>query len=84
MPISPEQDNIHLFEVAWEVCQQLGGIYTVMRTKAPFMRSTWGQNYCMVGAWDEQKSPAEFQEMAPQGWIGEAVERVRSTGLDIH
>ena len=24
-----------LCEVAWEVCEQLGGIYTVIRTKAP-------------------------------------------------
>jgi len=84
MPISPEQDNTHLFEIAWEVCQQLGGIYTVMRSKAPYMKDVWGENYCMVGAWDEQKSPAEFRELNPEGWIGEAVEKVRSYGIEVH
>ncbi|MFM9074430.1 MAG: hypothetical protein ACKORJ_02520, partial [Bacteroidota bacterium] len=31
-----------LLEVAWEVCNQVGGIYTVIRSKAPAMMSNWG------------------------------------------
>src|SRR5688572_28217455 len=30
-----------LFEVAWEVCWQLGGIYTVLRSKAGAMQQHW-------------------------------------------
>src|SRR5262245_40383115 len=30
-----------LFEVAWEVCWQLGGIYTVLKTKAENMLDRW-------------------------------------------
>ncbi|HAE13850.1 MAG TPA: hypothetical protein DCG24_06430, partial [Bacteroidetes bacterium] len=26
-----------LAEVAWEVCNQIGGIYTVVRSKAPYI-----------------------------------------------
>ena len=33
-----------LFEFAWEVCNQIGGIYTVMKTKAPSMFSAGAAN----------------------------------------
>src|SRR5437868_3799639 len=40
-PAAPEPPPIPqpplLFEVGWEVCWQLGGIYTVLRTKAATM-----------------------------------------------
>ncbi|MCC7409628.1 MAG: hypothetical protein IT442_16305, partial [Phycisphaeraceae bacterium] len=38
-----------LVEVSWEVCNQLGGIYQVLRSKAPSMVNRWGNRYCMVG-----------------------------------
>lgn len=84
MAISPENENIFLFEIAWEVCQQLGGIYTVMRSKAPRMKNVWKDHYFLVGPWDESKSPAEFRELPPEGFVGEAVERLRQQGIDIH
>src|SRR6476661_9635775 len=46
-----------LFEVAWEVCWQLGGIYTVLRTKAPAMIERWGERYCMIGPYNPNTAP---------------------------
>ena len=34
-----------LVEVAWETCNQVGGIYTVIRTKVPSMVEKWGDDY---------------------------------------
>jgi glycogen synthase len=82
MALSPEADNIVLFEIAWEVCQQLGGIYTVMRTKAPRMKKKWGSRYCLVGPYDENKSVAEFRELPSEGFIGQAVDKLKSMGMD--
>ena len=82
MSISPETDNIVLLEIAWEVCQQLGGIYTVMRTKAPRMKKKWGSRYFLVGPYDEFKSTAEFRELPPEGFVGQAVEKLRAMGMD--
>jgi glycogen(starch) synthase len=73
----------HLFEVAWEVCQQLGGIYTVIRSKVPHMIERWGERYCLVGPYDPQKSPAEFEEAPADGPIGDAVAALRARGLDV-
>jgi len=41
--------NAQIIEVAWEVCNQVGGIYTVIRSKTPTMVSQWKDNYCMIG-----------------------------------
>ena len=38
-------DRAMLFEIAWEVCQQVGGIYTVIRSKVPHMVQRWGRRY---------------------------------------
>lgn len=84
MGISPQSDKIILLEIAWEVCQQLGGIYTVMRTKSPRMTSVWGDNYFVVGPYDENKSTAEFRELEPEGFIGEAVKKIQSFGVKAH
>ena len=50
-----------LFEVAWEVCQQLGGIYTVIRSKVPSIVEQWGNRYCLIGPYNPQTSQTEFE-----------------------
>ncbi|MFO0491235.1 MAG: hypothetical protein ACK51T_02255, partial [bacterium] len=36
-----------LIEVAWEVCNPIGGIFQVIRSKAPAMVERWGERYCL-------------------------------------
>jgi phosphorylase/glycogen(starch) synthase len=38
-----------LFEVSWEVCNMVGGIYTVLATKAEKMRDFYGDHYVVIG-----------------------------------
>ena len=73
-----------LVEVAWEVCRQLGGIYTVIRTKVPSMVRRWGRRYCLVGPYDPVASPAEFEETAPGGAIGRVVRKLQERGFEAH
>jgi glycogen(starch) synthase len=74
-----------LCEVAWEVCQQLGGIYTVIRSKVPAMLAGWGDRYCLVGPYDPHLSPAEFEEREPEeGPFGAAVAALRAQGMEVH
>ena len=72
-----------LAEVSWEVCQQVGGIYTVLRSKVPAMVKSWGRRYCLVGPWNPQLSPAEFEETRLGGEIGAAVLALQQQGLGI-
>jgi glycogen synthase len=70
-----------LFEVAWEVCWQLGGIYTVLRTKAPAMLERWGDRYCLIGPYNPNTAPVEFEEQPTYGAIRETLQRLRDAGL---
>jgi len=83
-PGTPSRTEALLFEVAWEVCQQLGGIYTVIRSKVPHMMECWGDRYCLVGPYDAARSAAEFEEAPLNGPIGETVEALRRLGLEVH
>ncbi|MFT5284981.1 MAG: phosphorylase/glycogen(starch) synthase [Planctomycetota bacterium] len=54
------QAPYHLFEVSWEVCNKVGGIYTVVSSKAKTLTEKLGDNYVVIGPWllsDEEDSP---------------------------
>ncbi len=70
-----------LFEVAWEVCNQVGGIYQVLRSKAPLMVQRWADRYCLIGPWDAGKAQVEFEEVKPAAWVGRALQQLRDQGL---
>ncbi len=73
-----------LFEVAWEVCWQLGGIYTVIRSKAPQMTRIWGERYCLIGPYNAATADVELEECQPTGPIAIAIERLRALGIRVH
>lgn len=50
-----------VFEVSWEVCNKVGGIYTVLSTKAPEMVSRYRDDLIMIGP-DVRKEPANQPE----------------------
>jgi glycogen synthase len=80
---SPPPAGPHMFEVAWEVCNQVGGIYQVIRSKAPLMTARWGDRYALIGPYEESKAAVEFEETKPTGWIAKALDQLRNQGLHI-
>ena len=73
-----------LFECAWEVCWQLGGIYTVLRTKAASMLERWGDRYCLVGPYNPNTAPLEFEEQPTYGSMRETLQRLRDSGMSCY
>lgn len=73
-----------LLEISWEACNQLGGIYTVLRSKVPSMMETWGKRYCLVGPYNHQSAQVEFEPAPLTGAFGEAVKQMREVGLNVH
>lgn len=47
-------DTTFLFEVSWEVCNKVGGIYTVLRSKIKQVVQNLDSNYILIGPWLEQ------------------------------
>ena len=73
-----------MLEVSWEVCCQAGGIYTVLRSKAPVTVQNWGSNYFAVGPYREPAARIEFEPARPPKLIGQVLEELRAGGLVAH
>ena len=73
-----------LIEVAWETCNQVGGIYTVLRSKVPSMIQRWSKRYCLVGPYEPATAGVEFEPAALTGVFGQAVKQLREQGVDAH
>ena len=59
--------NHTLFEVSWEVCNKVGGIHTVLSTKAKTILERYGDEYVTLGPWQMQSGDADelpFEESA--------------------
>lgn len=57
-----------IFETSWEVCNRVGGIYTVLSTKAETLHSMYGDHLVFVGpdVWTEDvRSPFFKEEKTP-------------------
>jgi len=74
-------DNIlipdYIFETSWEVCNKVGGIYTVLSTKALSVVNELKDNYFLIGpdVWKENEIVPEFIEdkYLYKSWREEAI-----------
>jgi glycogen(starch) synthase len=74
-----------LIETAWEVCNQVGGIYTVIRSKVPAMVEKWGNRYCLLGPYMPPNVLAEFEPSDDYDHpMGKAVLKMRQAGFEVH
>ena len=67
----------YLFEVSWEVCNKVGGIYTVIATKALHLKSQLGRHHIFIGpdVWMHRAGNPDFVEdpMLFQSWRKQAL-----------
>ncbi|MDE7346546.1 MAG: glycosyltransferase [Muribaculaceae bacterium] len=62
----PEGTNTKLlFETSWEVCNKIGGIYTVLSTKARVLKEQFGDNLIFIGpdVWTDENPSPYFKEV---------------------
>ena len=73
----------YLFEVSWEVCNKVGGIYTVIATKALHLKSQLGRHHILIGpdAWMHRSENPDFLEdaMLYRSWK----QQIASEGLRV-
>ncbi|TPV94417.1 MAG: alpha-glucan family phosphorylase [Myxococcales bacterium FL481] len=59
----------NLFEISWEVCNKVGGIHTVIASKAARMVERFEDRYIAIGPWlDSQDNPG-FEEEAQEAGV---------------
>lgn len=73
----------YLFEVSWEVCNKVGGIHTVLATKARAVSETLEGVHVVIGPdiWHSDEKNGEFEE--GEGEWGDWVAHARQEGLRI-
>jgi len=74
----------YLFEVSWEVCNKVGGINTVIKSKAEYLIEHYKENYVTIGPYFIKKTTGEFLEETPSDKIKEAFENLKNQGIICH
>ncbi|MCK5084466.1 MAG: glycogen/starch synthase [Candidatus Pacebacteria bacterium] len=72
------------FEVSWEVCNKVGGIFTVLSSKARHMQKCYRNGYYLVGPYFEGKSRAVFKEEAVPEKYKNICEQLKEEGTICH
>lgn len=85
MSETPTKRTVHnalLFECAWEVANKVGGIYTVIKTKAPVTVKEYGDRYTLIGPLSYKSAPMEVDSMEPPaGPVADALYSMRDRGV---
>ena len=59
--------NHVLFEVATEVANRVGGIYSVLKSKAQVTTAEYGSMYTLLGPWNRASAAVEVEELEEMG-----------------
>ncbi len=73
-----------LFEVSWEVCNKVGGIFTVVKSKAARIKDYYDGKYFLVGPYFLNKAAGQFEEEMPQDNLKEVFETLKKEGIECH
>ena len=73
----------YIFETSWEICNKVGGIYTVLSTKARTIVEDYGDKYILIGpdVWMETSEHPDFIE--DNNIFASWREKASSEGLNI-
>ncbi|MBX2965481.1 MAG: glycosyltransferase [Cyclobacteriaceae bacterium] len=74
-----------ILEAAWEVCNQVGGIYTVIRSKVPAMMQQRNGPYCLIGPYLSKNIQAEIEPFEDSSdAFGLTIQHMRDQGIEVY
>lgn len=73
-----------VFETSFEVCNKIGGIYTVIKTKMPHMIRRLKENYLLVGPYLTKSPNLDFLEKALPSELNGIANELRAEGIILH
>ena len=73
-----------IFEVSWEAVNKVGGINTVISSKAREMVKHYGANYFLVGPYFKDKTLGEFEELQPPEYFSTIFEKLKTKGVKVY
>jgi len=72
------------FEVSFEVCNKVGGIYAVLESKAARMVELYGENYFAIGPYYPEKAILETVKMNPPKFCEKILNSLEKEGIRCH
>ncbi|XP_021358473.1 glycogen [starch] synthase-like [Mizuhopecten yessoensis] len=83
--LTASAQNKWVFEIAWEVANKVGGIYTVIKSKAPVTVEELGEQYCLLGPYNESCVRTEVELLEPQTYMfRETLQTMRDAGIKVY
>ncbi|MEM5778263.1 MAG: glycogen/starch synthase [Candidatus Aenigmatarchaeota archaeon] len=73
-----------LFEVSFEVCNKVGGIYAVLESKAKKMVELYKENYFLVGPYYPEKAITEYLKQNPPKFCEKIFLDLKEIGINCH
>src|SRR3989338_11598845 len=73
-----------LLEASWEVCNKVGGIYTVVTSKAARVNAAYKKSYITIGPYFHHNVIGQFQEEIPSPELKRAFDALKEKGLACH
>jgi len=73
----------YLFETSWEVCNKVGGINTVLKSKAAITVQRYPK-YVLIGPYFERNASMELETREPPQHIRKAMDAVAAKGIKCH
>ncbi len=84
MPDQKQKYGDFLFECSWETCNKVGGINTVLISKAAVVKKCYGENYFLIGPYFVNKTKGQFQEELPEPNLRPVFDYLEKIGLKCH
>lgn len=69
-----------LFESSWEVCNKVGGIYTVVKSKAAIINDYY-KEYYLIGPYFEDNARIEAEQVVPPDYLKEVFRELENEGI---
>lgn len=75
---------VKTFEIAWEVVNKVGGIFTVIKSKVPETVRVLGEDYCLIGPFNRDQAKAEVEVEEPTFLpLATALHKMRTQGVKV-
>jgi len=74
----------YIFEISWEIANKVGGIYTVLASKAKFLKDIYGRNYFVIGPFIEGKSEIDFKILPLPDEFKNVYERLKDKQINLY
>ncbi|GIW67453.1 MAG: glycosyl transferase [Candidatus Parcubacteria bacterium] len=74
----------YIFEISWEIANKVGGIYTVLATKAKYVKEFYGKNYFVIGPYLGAKSQNDFKILSIPREFENIIKNLQKQGIIVY